>query len=103
LYEEDIDFPKLRTADIDCPHVQSVIDDKSLVPVYGVRGDCCFKDLDSFNVMTHLPQDCMHDLLEGVVPKSLFVILKSLFQRQILIQKDFDDRLLRFKFGSNDY
>jgi hypothetical protein len=100
--ETDENFPVLRTATIHKQHVASVTGDSNLVPVYGVRGPSCFDNLKTFDVTTHLPPDCMHDVLEGVITKTLGVVLKSLFSRKVLKQKDFDNRLLAFKFGKTD-
>lgn len=41
--------------------------------------------LPSFYVTTIIPVDGVHDVLEGVLSKSLFVLLKSLFGRKMCI------------------
>ena len=100
--ESDAGFPILRTQSVHEMHVKSVVNDSSLSAVYGVRGDCCMRDLETFNAITHLPPDVMHDVLEGVVPKSLSVILKKLLSNKVMSVKQFDSRLSAYKFGSND-
>ena len=51
--------------------------DKTLVPVYGVVTGSPFEQIRSFHVITDLPPDLMHDVLEGVIPITLDVIAEK--------------------------
>jgi len=58
-----------RSAEAHHNHVQSVCNDESLRAACRVRNQTPpFRALKSFNVIDCLPPDCMHDLLEGVMP-----------------------------------
>lgn len=100
--EEDERFPPLRTPTVHEEHVKSVLQDPTLESVYGVHGENALKDLASFNPTRCLPPDCMHDLLEGVIPLSLNAILTKLIDTGVLTVDLINSRLLRFTFNPYD-
>lgn len=46
-----------------------------LVSVDGVKSDCVLNSLSYFHTIHGFPQDFMHDVLEGVIPKELCLCL----------------------------
>ena len=50
----------------------------------GIRHSCIFEQLPYFNINNFFPPDIMHDLLEGIIPITLFHVLKSLNNGYIL-------------------
>jgi len=95
-------YPKLRTEKEHDMHVSSVVADGTLAPVYGVTKPSALHSLESFHAVTSLPPDCMHDVLEGVIPQVLKVCLRGLIVEKIVTVQTFNERLERFKFGQND-
>lgn len=100
--EGDENFPSLRTPAIHSLHVTSVATDPTLCSVYGVSGSNVLENLPSFYPVSSLPPDCMHDLLEGVVPLSLNNILRSLIDRKVLTICLVNERLSRFVLNATD-
>jgi len=100
--ETDACFPVLRTSAGHVSHVKSVLVDRSLSSVYGVAGLSALHSLNSFNPVTCLPPDCMHDVLEGVVPLCLTSVLRTLICNQVISVGLVNDRLLRMKLTSSD-
>jgi len=73
------------------------LEDKSLASVYGVNGSCALQSLKSFDPITCLPPDCMHDILKGVVPLCLSTVLQQLLQQGVITVAVVNDRLSRLK------
>jgi len=68
----------LRTNDSHLYHLTAVADNPQNASVYGVRELCPFATLFGFDVLTTFPPDIMHDLMEGVVPLTVKLVLKHL-------------------------
>jgi len=100
--ESDCNYPKLSTARDHEMHTAAVMVDNNLAAVYGVNKQAVLHSLASFDVTTCLPPDCMHDMLEGVIPKVLKVSLKGLITAKVITVGVFNERLKNFKFGQND-
>nr|XP_039258818.1 uncharacterized protein LOC120335387 [Styela clava] len=92
----------LRSQQMHDNHVAAVEKDVRLVAAYGVRGASPLNSLSSYHVSTGLPPDAMHDLLEGVLPIALNLILENLFQSNVLSKTQFHTALKTFKFGRSD-
>jgi hypothetical protein len=73
-----------------------------LTPVYGVNGKNALKDLPSFDPIQCLPPDCMHDVLEGVIPVTLNAILKKLISTGVLTVDVINERMSRFTYNAYD-
>jgi hypothetical protein len=71
-----------------------------LTPVYGVNGKNALKDLPSFDPTQCLPPDCMHDVLEGVIPVTLTAILKKLISTGVLTVDVINERMSRFTYNA---
>jgi len=74
--EADIGFPILRNAQDHCTQLAAVTD-ASLSTVYGITKPPALQ-ISSFEAITCLPPDCMHDILEGVVPVVLLYLVLTL-------------------------
>lgn len=83
-------------------HVESATRDETLVPVYGVAKSSPFKSIQSFHVITGLPPDIMHDILEGVIPVTLDVIIQQLIASNCLSRVGIKQRFSDFMFGKSD-
>ena len=95
-------YPKLRTQNEHDIHTESVLADETLAGVYGVKNQAALGMLECFHATISLPPDCMHDMLEGVIPIVLKVCLRGLIEEKFLTTRIFNERLQRFKFGQND-
>ena len=98
--ESDDQFPPLRTTKVQVEHVNSVMTDSSLQSVYGVTGPSMLSALSAFDPTLCLPPNCMHDILEGVVP--LCTVLQKLIESDVLSVESINERLSRFKFMKGD-
>ena len=66
-----------------CDHVynyqlEAVLTDPDNSKLYGVKKPCVFNQLDYFSVPNSFPPDIMHDCLEGVIPLTMWHVLKTL-------------------------
>lgn len=74
----------LRTEENYQRHVELVERDPSIANQYGIKFNSPLNDLPSFHVTSGLPPDCMHDILEGVVPYEVGLILSKLLQEGVI-------------------
>lgn len=92
----------LRTSEVHQYHlarIQEFPDDKT---IYGVNSSCPFDRLSYFSVTQALPPDVMHDLLEGVVPLVMkLVICKAHTEKHITI-REINEELQKMPIGQND-
>ena len=92
----------IRTADVHQSHLRAVAIDSSFTRTYGVKGRCLFDELEHFSVTESLPPDVMHDILEGLLPINILIVLRSLIQGKNLTVKVFNERLDLFSYGTSD-
>jgi hypothetical protein len=77
--------------------------DAKVVKKYGVKEDSILNSLKNFHCTTNYVFDPMHDLLEGVVPMTIKLILKHLIQkRKLFTVFDFNARIEKFRYGVED-
>ena len=69
---------------------------------YGVVSTCPFTELDYFDVTQSFPPDIMHDILEGVVPRLLILLIQSLHKDGHVSVQNLNAELTSFSFGKND-
>lgn len=62
----------------------------------GMRGDCCLNDLKYFHVTRNKIFDPMHDLLGGICP----MIIKLVLQQYILVARTFNCKYLNGNISS---
>ena len=67
----------------------------------GIVGDCVFHQLKYFNIATNNTMDPMHDLLEGVVPKVIKLVMNDLINNRKLISIDEVNSIItNFNYGT---
>lgn len=92
----------LRTAEVHAGHLASIKKDKTQIKTYGVKGDSVFNSLKFFSVTQCLPPDIMHDVLEGLCPINIRIVLQSLIQNTGLTIKVVNERLDSFVYSKHD-
>lgn len=70
--------------------------------VYGVDKRCPFLQLSYFGVTQSFPPALMHDLLEGVIPLLMKLVLQSLHSSKIITIAQVNAAIAAFSFGKND-
>ena len=88
----------IRTESMRCYHVGAQLAKDPRL--YDVENKCPFVDLPYFKVTSSFPPDVMHDLLEGVVPLTLKLIIPTL--RSYCTIQQLNSELQSFSFGKND-
>jgi hypothetical protein len=83
-------------------HIDAVMRDERFVKTYGVKGESVFKDVANFSVSRCLPPDPMHDILEGLCPINIRIVLLGLISQKKLTVKIFNERLDMFVFSKCD-
>lgn len=70
---------------------------------YGVQYSSTLNNIDNFHVVTQLPQDIMHVLLEGVVPYELKLMLTCfVVDKRYLTGVQLNDRIESFAFSTQE-
>ncbi len=91
----------LRTETMHTYHLQGVTAGIS-ASTYGVDKRCPFLDLPYFRLIESFPPDLMHDLLEGIVPLTLKLVLAALHREGIVTLAQVNSEISNFEFGKND-
>ena len=68
----------LRTSDAYEYHLAAVSESAANANVYGVNRPCVFASLPGFDVLRAFPPDIMHDVLEGVIPLTLKLVMRNI-------------------------
>ena len=71
-------------------------------PIYGLKFQSPFNDLSYFHTSFMLPPDPMHDLLEGIVPMELMLIINKLISSGYFTLKQLNSKIEAFNYGVND-
>ncbi|KAK3929765.1 Nicotinate-nucleotide--dimethylbenzimidazole phosphoribosyltransferase [Frankliniella fusca] len=70
---------------------------------YGVKGPCCLNDLPFYHCVGGSVFDAFHDILEGVVPAVLKMVLRDIiYIRGLMSVTDFNIRVASFSYGIPD-
>ena len=69
---------------------------------YGINRRAALEDLSYFHVVHALPQDIMHDLMEGVIPHEMKLLLQSCVADSSFDMTQFNHRLSAFDFGYSE-
>ena len=70
---------------------------------YGITGSSILNDISHFHVVTQLPQDIMHVLLEGVVPYEVRLMLNAFITEDKLLTLDMlNERVGSFCYSSSE-
>lgn len=92
----------LRTAEVHQRHlnrIQQFPDDKV---TYGVNSPSSFEELPYFRVITSLPPDIMHDLLEGVIPLVMKSVISKAHTEKHITIREVNEELQNLCIGQND-
>ncbi|PIK41884.1 hypothetical protein BSL78_21258 [Apostichopus japonicus] len=82
--------------------VQLVMENQGLRHVYGVASKSVLSDLQYFDVISCLPPDPAHDLLEGLVPELMTKVVTTFIQDGFFTLESFNSALKLFPFGKSD-
>ncbi|XP_033097594.1 uncharacterized protein LOC117101675 [Anneissia japonica] len=91
-----------RTKENYTRHISLIEEDPSLQNTYGLKSDTPLNMLPSFHIIDGLPADCMHDVLEGVVPYELGLILTSLTKERYVTTDFVNRRICSFRYSHLD-
>lgn len=67
---------------------------------YGISRNSILNTSNYFHCADGLPPDCMHDILEGVAPYTIKLLLVTfIHERKYFTLEEFNDRICYFPFG----
>lgn len=93
----------LRTKEAHAQQVQEVKQNPKKRSLYGVSKDCALNALPYFHCVESSVFDAFHDLLEGVVPLVVKLVLRHFIcVRELLSVDDFNSRVESFCYGLPD-
>jgi hypothetical protein len=70
---------------------------------YGVKRQSALNDSKFFHVVDGLPSDIMHDILEGVLPRHVKIMLKKLIhEEKMFTLQELNNRISKFPYGLSD-
>ena len=70
---------------------------------YGINARSCLLDVKYFSLFGGgLPHDCMHDVLEGVGPKEIRLLLLHCVSSKFFTLEEYNERLASFNYGYSD-
>jgi hypothetical protein len=92
----------IRNDSVHKNHVAAVLKDSRFVKTYGVKGESVFNDVANFSVSRCLPPDPMHDVLEGLCPINIMLVLLGLISHGKVTVKIINERLDMFVFSKCD-
>lgn len=72
------------------------------LPLTGVRTSCLLNELESFHVTKNYAPDIMHDMLEGVCPLELKLVLCRLIENRFFDLNTLNGRISSFNYGFPD-
>lgn len=72
--------------------------------IYGIKNACCFSKLKYVPspIVYLFPPDIMHDLLEGIIPAILLLLLKQLVREKQITLVQLNYEIKHFPYGMND-
>ena len=82
--------------------IKYIDEDEDAAAVYGIKHKCVFSGLSYFKVPDSFPADIMHDCLEGVIPVTVYLVLKSLHTQKIITIAGLNTYLSEVKIPAND-
>jgi len=68
----------------------------------GIKSACILNEIPSFHVTKNYALDAMHDLLEGVVPFELQLVLPALIKKKYVSDGDIQSAINNFTYSSSD-
>lgn len=64
--------------------------------VTGVKNNCILNSLDYFHCTEQSAMDCMHDVLENIVPYEVSLIIGSLVNKHLITLAELNDAIFHF-------
>lgn len=95
-------FFSRRSKDVHAHQINMINMDPTYSSVYGLQYDSPFNQLSHFHTSLMLPPDPMHDLLEGIVPMEIQLIIEKLISCGYFTIHQLNSKILSFKFGLHD-
>lgn len=84
-------------------HVEEVRNDAAFVANSGVKRDCILNSLQYFHVTSNVAVDIMHDILEGIAPMEVKLVLcKFIYDDHFFTLSDFNTFLSSHNYGFCD-
>ena len=77
-------------------------DDEADVEDSGIRARCPFNKLTTFHSTYSFPQDCMHDVAEGIIAEDLLASIKILVSKKYFTAPDYNRVMSRIKYGHEE-
>lgn len=72
------------------------------LPQTGVRTSCLLNELESFHITSNYAPDVMHDLLEGVCPLEMKLILQNFIESHYFDLNTLNARIISYNYGFSD-
>lgn len=82
--------------------IKFIDEDASDAAVYGIKHKCALSKLDYFKVPEAFPSDIMHDCLEGIIPLTIQLVLKQLYDEKLVTVRSLNESLLQTKLPVSD-
>lgn len=97
------DSLQMRTKEQYSHQLQRLLAGKLATKECGIKSSCLFNSLNYFHTAENITVDVMHDLLEGVVPFELKLVLFSfIYEQKLFTLELLNCRLACFDYGSCD-
>lgn len=96
------DDNKLRTVEAYNTQLKFVANDQSFQSVYGLRRNSCLNSVPFFHVVSGLPSDVMHDLLEGVVCDVIECVLQYCVSQHFITVNFLNFQIENFPYCGHD-
>lgn len=91
-----------RSKEVYHHQIKYIDEDPNDAALYGLKSRCTFSKLDYFSVTDAFPSDIMHDCLEGVIPVTVFYVLKALHSQNIINVNSLNTVLSQLKCPGSD-
>ena len=75
---------------------------ESLCKTLGITGPCTFSDCMSFHPMESFPPDVMHDVLEGIAPSTINLVLEDLLSKKVVDGQALNKTMRTFPYSPAD-
>ena len=95
-------FFEMRNKKTHSRHIQNVLNDPRDSTETGVHTKACFSLISAYDAVMSLPLDVMHDMLEGIIPVVMKLVLEFLINQNLMTKSDFRHALQSFVLGRND-
>jgi len=68
----------------------------------GIKRMCILNDLKYFHCTKQSAVDCMHDVLEGIIPYEIAIVIQSLIDKGIFTLAQVNEALFHFNYSNSD-